>query len=61
MRIRAQIKEAPFDYDCENLQERWAKLIGGIAVISVGAVTETEMKQRKARVEDVLNATRPAI
>jgi chaperonin GroEL len=59
--IRTQIDESSSDYDREKLQERLAKLIGGVAVINVGAATETEMKERKARVEDALNATRAAV
>lgn len=59
--IRAQIDETTSDYDREKLQERLAKLVGGVAVISVGAATETEMKEKKARVEDALNATRAAV
>ena len=59
--IRAQIEETTSDYDKEKLQERLAKLAGGVAVIKVGAATETEMKERKARVEDALNATRAAV
>ncbi len=59
--IRAQIEETTSDYDREKLQERLAKLVGGVAVIHVGAATETEMKERKARVEDALNATRAAV
>ena len=59
--IRAQIEEPTSDYDREKLQERLAKLIGGVAVISVGAATETEMKEKKDRVEDALNATRAAV
>ncbi len=59
--IRAQIDETTSDYDREKLQERLAKLIGGVAVIHVGAATETEMKEKKARVEDALNATRAAV
>ena len=59
--IRAQIDETTSDYDGEKLQERLAKLIGGVAVINVGAATETEMKEKKARVEDALNATRAAV
>jgi chaperonin GroEL len=59
--IRAQIDETTSDYDREKLQERLAKLIGGVAVINVGAATETEMKERKDRVEDALNATRAAV
>jgi chaperonin GroEL len=58
--IRAQIKETSSDYDREKLQERLAKLVGGVAVIYVGAATEVEMKEKKARVEDALNATRAA-
>jgi len=59
--IRAQIEETTSDYDREKLQERLAKLIGGVAVISVGAATEAEMKEKKDRVEDALNATRAAV
>ncbi|MBF0302689.1 MAG: chaperonin GroEL [Desulfamplus sp.] len=59
--IRAQIEDTTSDYDREKLQERLAKMIGGVAVISVGAATETEMKEKKARVEDALNATRAAV
>jgi chaperonin GroEL len=59
--IRTQIEETTSDYDREKLQERLAKLVGGVAVIKVGAATETEMKERKARVEDALNATRAAV
>jgi len=59
--IRAQIEETSSDYDREKLQERLAKLAGGVAVIKVGAATETEMKEKKARVEDALNATRAAV
>ena len=59
--IRTQIDETTSDWDREKLQERLAKLIGGVAVINVGAATETEMKERKARVEDALNATRAAV
>ena len=59
--IRAQIEETTSDYDREKLQERLAKLVGGVAVISVGAATETEMKEKKARVEDALNATKAAV
>ena len=58
---RAQIEETTSDYDREKLQERLAKIIGGVAVINVGAATETEMKEKKARVEDALNATRAAV
>jgi chaperonin GroEL len=59
--IRAQIDETTSDYDREKLQERLAKLIGGVAVINVGAATELEMKEKKDRVEDALNATRAAV
>ncbi|MER2562505.1 MAG: chaperonin GroEL [Myxococcaceae bacterium] len=59
--IRAQVEETSSDYDKEKLQERLAKLVGGVAVINVGAATETEMKEKKARVEDALNATRAAV
>ena len=59
--IRNQIADTTSDYDSEKLQERLAKLAGGVAVISVGAVTETEMKEKKARVEDALHATRAAV
>jgi len=59
--IRTQIEEATSDYDKEKLQERVAKLAGGVAVIKVGAATEVEMKERKARVEDALHATRAAV
>jgi len=59
--IRTQIEETTSDYDKEKLQERLAKLAGGVAVINVGAATETEMKEKKARVEDALNATRAAV
>ncbi|GJM08134.1 MAG: 60 kDa chaperonin [Lysobacteraceae bacterium] len=59
--IRAQIEEASSDYDREKLQERVAKLAGGVAVIKVGAATEMEMKEKKARVEDALHATRAAV
>jgi chaperonin GroEL len=59
--IRVQVEETTSDYDREKLQERLAKLVGGVAVINVGAATETEMKERKARVEDALNATRAAV
>jgi len=58
--VRAQIEDTTSDYDREKLQERLAKLVGGVAVIYVGAATETEMKEKKARVEDALNATRAA-
>jgi chaperonin GroEL len=59
--IRSQIEETTSDYDREKLQERLAKIIGGVAVINIGAATETEMKEKKARVEDALNATRAAV
>ncbi|HST59633.1 MAG TPA: TCP-1/cpn60 chaperonin family protein, partial [Longimicrobium sp.] len=59
--IRQQIEETTSDYDREKLQERLAKLAGGVAVIHVGAATETEMKEKKARVEDALHATRAAV
>jgi chaperonin GroEL len=58
--LRTQIEDTTSDYDKEKLQERLAKLVGGVAVINVGAATETEMKEKKARVEDALNATRAA-
>src|SRR5580704_5002465 len=58
--IRAQIEDTTSDYDREKLQERLAKLVGGVAIIKVGAATETEMKEKKARVEDALHATRAA-
>jgi len=59
--IRTQIEETTSDYDREKLQERLAKLVGGVAVIKVGAATESEMKEKKARVEDALNATKAAV
>ena len=59
--IRRQIEETTSDYDREKLQERLAKLVGGVAVIKVGAATETEMKEKKARVEDAMHATRAAV
>ena len=59
--IRAQIEDATSDYDREKLQERLAKLVGGVAVIRVGAATETEMKEKKARVEDAMHATKAAV
>jgi len=59
--IRAQVEETTSDYDREKLQERLAKLVGGVAVVKVGAATETEMKEKKARVEDALHATRAAV
>src|SRR5271169_5125886 len=59
--IRAQVEETTSDYDKEKLQERLAKLVGGVAVIKVGAATETELKEKKARVEDAMHATRAAV
>ncbi len=59
--IRSQVEKSTSDYDKEKLQERLAKLAGGVAVINVGAATETEMKEKKARVEDALHATRAAV
>jgi chaperonin GroEL len=59
--IKAQVEETTSDYDREKLQERLAKIVGGVAVINVGAVTETEMKEKKARVEDALHATKAAV
>jgi chaperonin GroEL len=59
--IRSQIEDTSSDYDREKLQERLAKLVGGVAVVKVGAATETEMKEKKARVEDALHATRAAV
>ncbi len=59
--IRVQIEQTTSDYDREKLQERLAKLVGGVAVVNVGAATEAEMKEKKARVEDALNATRAAV
>ncbi len=59
--IRSQIEETTSDYDKEKLQERLAKLVGGVALVKVGAATETEMKEKKARVEDALHATRAAV
>ena len=59
--IRAEINETTSDYDKEKLQERLAKLAGGVAVIKVGGATEVEVKERKDRVEDALNATRAAV
>ena len=59
--IKAQIEETTSDYDREKLQERQAKLVGGVGVIKVGAATETELKERKHRVEDALSATRAAV
>jgi chaperonin GroEL len=59
--IRVQVDETTSDYDREKLQERLAKLVGGVAVIKVGAATETEMKEKKARVEDAMHATKAAV
>src|SRR6266508_3639756 len=59
--MRAQVEETTSDYDREKLQERLAKLVGGVAVVQVGAATETEMKEKKARFEDALHATRAAV
>ena len=59
--LRTQVEDTPSDYDREKLQERLAKLVGGVAIIKVGAATETELKEKKARVEDALNATRAAV
>jgi chaperonin GroEL len=59
--IRSQIDKVTSDYDREKLQERLAKMVGGVAVIKVGAATETEMKEKKARVEDAMHATRAAV
>jgi chaperonin GroEL len=59
--LRAQVEETTSDYDREKLQERLAKLVGGVAIIKVGAATETEMKERKARVEDAMHATKAAV
>jgi chaperonin GroEL len=59
--LRTQIDESTSDYDREKLQERLAKLVGGVAVINIGAATETEMREKKARVEDALHATRAAV
>ena len=59
--IRTQVEETTSDYDREKLQERLAKLVGGVAVIRVGSATETEMKEKKARVEDAMHATKAAV
>ena len=59
--IKAQIENTTSDYDKEKLQERLAKLAGGVAVLKIGAATEVEMKEKKARVEDALHATRAAV
>jgi chaperonin GroEL len=59
--LKAQIEDSTSDYDREKMQERLAKLVGGVAIIRVGAATETELKEKKARVEDAMNATRAAV
>ena len=59
--IRAQLEDTTSEFDKEKLQERLAKLAGGVAVVKVGAATETELKERKLRIEDALNATRAAV
>src|SRR5688572_16209394 len=59
--LRTQIEDVTSDYDREKLQERLAKLVGGVAVIKVGAATETEMKEKKARIEDAMHATKAAV
>jgi chaperonin GroEL len=59
--IRREMEESTSDYDKEKLQERLAKLAGGVAIVHIGAATETEMKEKKARIEDALHATRAAI
>src|SRR5207245_6619040 len=59
--LKAQIEDTSSDYDREKLQERLAKIVGGVAIIRVGAATETELKEKKARVEDAMNATRAAV
>jgi len=59
--LRIQVEEATSDYDREKLQERLAKLVGGVAVIKVGAATETEMKEKKSRIEDAMHATKAAV
>ena len=59
--LRVQVEDTSSDYDCEKLQERLAKLVGGVAIIKVGAATETEMKEKKARVEDAMHATKAAV
>ena len=61
MKLKVQVEKTTSDYDREKLQERLAKLSGGVAVINVGAPTEVEMKEKKARVEDALHATRAAV
>ena len=59
--LRAQVEDTTSDYDREKLQERLAKLVGGVAIVKVGAATETEMKEKKARVEDAMHATKAAV
>src|SRR5439155_22167260 len=59
--LRAQVEDTSSDYEREKLQERLAKLVGGVAIIKVGAATETEMKEKKARVEDAMHATKAAV
>jgi chaperonin GroEL (HSP60 family) len=59
--LRAQVEDTTSDYDREKLQERLAKLVGGVAIIKVGAATETEMKEKKARVEDAMHVTKAAV
>src|SRR5205807_1012647 len=59
--LRTQVEDTTSDYDREKLQERLAKLVGGVAIIKVGAATETEMKEKKARVEDAMHATKAAV
>ena len=59
--LRTQVEDATSDYDREKLQERLAKLVGGVAIIKVGAATETELKEKKARVEDAMHATKAAV
>src|SRR2546430_6768838 len=59
--LRVQVEDTTSDYDREKLQERLAKLVGGVAIIKVGAATETEMKEKKARVEDAMHATKAAV
>jgi chaperonin GroEL len=59
--LRMQVEETTSDYDREKLQERLAKLVGGVAIIKVGAATETEMKEKKARIEDAMHATKAAV
>ena len=61
LQVKAEIKNSTSDYDREKLEERLAKLVGGVAVINVGAVTETEANEKKARIEDALHATRAAV